>query len=473
MSQDNLDENGPGVTDGQDDSDSPHRIIPWFIIFSAICGFVIIAAGFFATDVDPRLSYAQWPMISVGMAIVMGAVGAQVTTKLKWVSASGAAAMVLVFSHVFTPTTDSPFVYGHLRGTQESVAVVVKGQTRFLSGKTDSDGYWQFFALDNWLNGEIFSITMTLDTETGGPPVIIGCIDLQLLREAVGLPSGLDLTLARIASATEGEEWVLVKTSESEKLGHFGNPECPVNFPDLTVGDLGQSKDGGFGSDLAGLLIPQAAAQEAVDPRQLYYGLSSGNLEVQTDARDSIAGLREGEAIATIIENWSPEQSSQEVDTNLMVAWVSAIRQDRALAVPIATEMSPDQLAYIVALTGSTDRTARYNATELLSWMTQATGWPNPVPEDQSKLLFEAVLAPYQDPVAFARSFAGRDELDVGNVSYNALVALNWAACAMAEDDRAMVADVLAEFEAMDVVRNGDFARTVELARRFRDGNCE
>src|SRR3954447_17270946 len=76
--------------------------------FAAICGFLLIAVGVFSPRSDVDMLRYRWPILAVGLAIIMGAVGAQVSVSYKWVTAAGAAAMVLIFARVFPISPPAP-----------------------------------------------------------------------------------------------------------------------------------------------------------------------------------------------------------------------------------------------------------------------------------------------------------------------------------------------------------------------------
>ncbi|MGF1623644.1 MAG: hypothetical protein ACFCVH_02065, partial [Alphaproteobacteria bacterium] len=227
------------------------------------------------------------------------------------------------------------------------------------------------------------------------------------------------------------------------------------------------------GADLLGLLVRNAAAQEAIaEPDKVYGALSSLSLDEQIQARDYVAGLRDATQISALVEVWSPEQSTQAADTNLLVAWVSAIRQDRDVAVSLASSLNQQQLDYLTELAGSPDRTIRFNATELMSWLVQSTGWSDTVEQDQAEMIVQAVLRPFEDPQGFGTMMTDMSTIDVGNASYNSLVALNWAGCDIADVYREEIVDTLASFESQAFVREGDFSRTLQLSEEYRAMDC-
>jgi hypothetical protein len=449
-----------------DDGGMPRELVFWGIAV----GIMLTACGAAMMALLPQVSNLGALMTCVGFGIVLAAFGARAAgTWQSWsIVGSGAmAVMLFLLLELYAPPPPPvPFVYGHLRGTETMQDVAVAAQNSFLAGRLGTGGHWQFFAREEWLTGDIFSVTATPPSGTLPNPIVIGCLKLSLLRERMGSRDGVDLSLVRDDAHPSKQHWVLVSTGQSDPLGVFGNPLCPVQ---------GRSpiKAASLVRRTANLLVaPAAAANAPLDPGAIFKSLNAESLTGQGQAQDVVAGLRERNEIQALVQSWQPSVWNDRLDTGLLIAWVKGIRQTRDIVIPIASAISREQLDHIVELAGNRDRTTRYNAAELLSWLLQSTAWPNPPPPGQIAAIVEAVLKPFADPENYARALGSKQGIDVGNVSYNALVALQDAKCDMRSQDRDHVAAVLSSFEASEYVRRASLARTASMSQQFRAKPC-
>jgi hypothetical protein len=435
-----------------------------FSIFTACIGFGLIVLPFL---VDPTGFHAyRWPIIVVGLAIISAAVGAQAVARNKWFSAGGSAAMVLIFAQFLNPAPPTSFVYGYIRGTEGFGDMAVEAETPFLTGRIKDGGFFQFFAREEHIKGAIFSIR----AHTAGAlptQIIIGCIPIELLRKYVGAPDGLDLTMYP-DSAAEKQHYSLVQTDQEKPLGQWGNPECrPTQKRPLDTASLPwRYRD---------LLFSTAYA---MDPNQtpdvdaLFKFLDAADLATQVRAQDSVASLRDPKGIAAVIQGWTPARWTSRIDAGLLVAAVRAIRQNRTVAVPIAASLSASQLDHILDLAGNPDATVRYNATELLSWMIQSTGWPSPPPGQQSGLIVDTVLRPFSDAKSFFSPANGSPPINPQYSTYNAIVALDDAKCDMRAQDRKRMLATLKTFESTAPIKELRLSRTAERVGGILTGNC-
>ncbi len=126
----------------------------------------------------------------------------------------------------------------------------------------------------------------------------------------------------------------------------------------------------------------------------------------------------------------------------------------------------------MVELAGSSDYTARYNATELLSWILQSTGWSNGTPAPQAEMIVNAVLRPFADTQAFFQP--GKEPPSSGHTysAYNAMVALNDAKCSMRAADRSRASSTLQTFTASPQVKAFKLEKTSAAAGQFQNKQC-
>ncbi|MBL6082757.1 hypothetical protein JMJ56_32910 [Belnapia sp. T18] len=444
------------------------------IVFAALCGFALVGLALFGTAW--HAAHFRWPILVVGLATILGALGAQVVVRYKWLAASGAAACVILLAQIFRP--EVPFVYGHLHGTENVPQVTVRGQTFFLAGKVSQDLHWQFFARSEWLTGDTFSIRFVEPSQapssssvvsppsTATPrPIIIGCIPMTVLRERVLDPAGADLTLRRVEEAENDGEWRLYQAGRisNQPIGHFGNPECPVTRTSLGA----KTSPVRFAwPRLFSLAFAQTDRGDAAD---LFRNLATTNLDIQTRALSDISHLRDPARISAIVSAWQPGAADLNVEGALLVAWVGSIRQDRSTAVSIGSSLSPEQLSRIVDLMGSSDLTVRRNATELLSWLLQSGSWPAGLRGERYASVVGAVLAPFVDPSAYDTT---HEQTNKGNVRFNALVALQDARCDLPVPTRGEVDAALSAFAGTTYATSGTLPRVLASIARFRGMAC-
>lgn len=447
-----------------------HGMPPPLIYLAVVVGLLLVAAGAALLTLKSAPTNVSALMVCVGFGLVLAAFGARAAGTWRSWSLAGSAAITVVLYLLLAlnpskpPPAAAPFVYGHIEGTEAMQDVEVKGQNSFLVGRVAPQGHWQFFAREQWLTGDYFSIRAKPADGVQPNPIYVGCLKLSLLREKLGSADGVDLTLTTDASDASGQQWILVKTGQQEPLGVFGNPNCPVSGKHaIQASSLARAA-----VDL--LVAPAVAAETLPDLKRLFADLNSDSLTIQGAAQDSVARLRGPENIEAVVNKWKEDFWNEKLDTALLVAWVSGIRQTRDVVVPIADALSHDQIEHIVQLTGSRDRTTRYNAAELLSWLLQSTAWPNPPARDKVSSIFNAALEPFSESREGGGD-PGHSGIERGNVAFNTLVALQDAKCDLRPADRDRAVSVLSSFEVSQRAQAG-MARTLESSRKFRSSAC-
>ncbi len=454
------------------DSTNPNRSLG-FAIFAAACGFALIVVPFLWSDLSLGLQPFRWPIIVVGLAAIAAALGSQATVKYKVYSAGGTAAIVLIFAWALSPKPS--FVWGSIRGTEKFPSAVMMTNSSFLVGRMGDGQIFHFFAREEELRGPIFSITARNTDGALPQQIIIGCIPIDLLKKYLGNSDGLDLTMSPDVADPENPRWKLMETMKPTSIGQWGNPGCIESPTPLKAASLP--------TRLGNAVIPAAqAGLPAMEPAQplklpdevslLLAELGNGDFTTQVRTQDRIARLRDAPSIEAIVRAWNEPWKTQ-VDTGLLVAWVRGIRADRAVAVPIASAMSKAQLDHVVELAGSHDYTVRYNATELLSWMLQSTGWPNGTPATQADIIVGVALKPFTDVQGFFQPAAGVPTASLPNLSaFNAMVALNDAKCSLRSPDRTHAASVLKDFAASPQVATFQLQKTSAAAGQFQNKAC-
>ena len=395
-------------------------------IFSAICGFLLILIAWIAPRSDSDFLRYRWPLMAVGMSIIMGAAGAQVVAKLKWLVAGGAAAMVLVFAYVLKPDPlppSAPYLYGYVRTTGELQSLVLNAGVPLLVGHRGEGTEFQFFGLDTDLRGEYFWIQARNKEGVLPKLIIIGCLKTELLRKQVGNKDGVDLSLSQ--DQKEQQLWYLQETGKPDRLGDFGNPACaPKSEPPIK----GAMLDSTPSQRAWGFIMPAAFAAQGApytgDPKALISSLRSPDFTVQTQTQSAIAGMRNPGQIRALVQLWETDVPPPDVIPNLLIAWVQAIRGDRVVASYIGQAIPDALMSRVVDLAGNPDRLVRFNATEFISWLLQATRWPTQLPPSQVEIIGRAVVAPLTSHDIGILNNSPQEVL-----VYNLLVAIKNSAC--------------------------------------------
>lgn len=447
-----------------------------FSILAAACGFALILLAYASDTLFVGTLPFRWPLIIVGLAAIAAALGAQAVVRNKVYSAGGMAAIVVIFAGLFGEPKPS-FVYGTIRGTDRFPSAVMASNANFLIGRVTDPGDFRFFAREEEIKGPIFSI-VARNVEGALPrQIIIGCIEIDLLKRYLGDSDGLDLTMSPDPQDPQNPRWMLVQTTKTKPLGQWGNPACGAGSgPSLRAASLPSGIREGlvpaaYAAD-PNMAPPTPPLNGQADVEAIFRELDHAEFAFQVRAQDRVAKLQDAPSISAIVKAWKAPWNDR-VDTGLVVAWVRSIRLDRALAVPIASALSKEQLDHIVDLAGSRDSTVRFNATELLSWMLQSTGWPSPPPGPQPTAILEAALRPFTS----TQDFFQRAAPDVAPAAralsaYNTMVALNDAKCVMREADRGRTSQALASFAASAAVQAYGLQKTAAAAGQFLQKPC-
>jgi hypothetical protein len=393
-------------------------------IFSAICGFLLILIAWFGPLSDKDFFRYRWPLFAVGMAIIMGAAGAQIVARLKWLVAGGAAAMVLVFAYILKPDPlppSPPYLYGYIRTTEELRGLVVYTGVPLLVGHRGEITEFQFFGLENDLRGERFWIQAK---NKAGDFVILGCLSMDLLRNKLGNKDGADFTLGQ--DRKEPQNWYLQETGKPDKIGEYGNPGCASPSGPPVKGATLNRHPMNF---LRSFFLPTAYAAQGVpatgDPRALIGGLRSPDFTEQTQVQSVIAGMRNQAQITALVRLWQTDNPPSDIIPSLLIAWVQAIRGDRIVASYIGQVISAQLMRSVIELAGNHDRVIRFNATEFISWVLQSTRWPTELPSSQIELISKEVARPLDNSNELGILSDSPKEFLV----YNLLVAIKDAAC--------------------------------------------
>ncbi len=248
------------------------------------------------------------------------------------------AAIVVIFAAILTPKPS--FVWGSIRGTEKFPTAAMMANSPFLVGRLSDGGYFHFFAREEEIKGQIFSLSAR---GNDGALIIIGCIPIDLLKKYLGNSDGLDLTLNPDTKDPDNPRWMLVQTLKSDPLGQWGNPACQTE-------NRAPLKAASLPSRIGDALVPAAHAMPAgtqpspplkgmADVEVIFRELEGGDFGAQNRAQDRVARLQDAASIGMVVRAWKEPWKSR-ADTSLLVAWVRSIRLDRALAVPIASALS-------------------------------------------------------------------------------------------------------------------------------------
>jgi hypothetical protein len=200
--------------------------VPANLVFIAILVGLLLASGGAAMMILVRdLPNVGGLTACIGFEIVLAAFGARAAGAWGDWSIAGSGAMAVVLFMLMMrfappPPKETPFVYGYIRGTSAMPGVTVTAQDNFLTGQRSTESDWQFFARQDWLTGDIFSITF-LQTNGGKTfKNVIGCIPIDVLKHKVGSQDGADLTLTSDVPDPTRQQWSLRQTNAT-RMTHW------------------------------------------------------------------------------------------------------------------------------------------------------------------------------------------------------------------------------------------------------------
>jgi hypothetical protein len=439
-------------------------------------GLALIAIGVgIMAFASARLFNAGSLAMCIGFGLVLAAFGTRAAgTWQTWsVAGSGGIAIVLFLLLQALPSTqsDTPlFVRGNLHGTNDANSVRMFAAQFLLVGRSSPSEHFRFIAFPEDLDSKSFYVFIVDDKDPTMHENYIGCISVDLLKSRMKSGGSINLTVQK---DSEKKLYRLKDNLDDKEYGEFGSPNCREqrgNHPKAArTRPSTQFATNDAASWFGSMFSIQARAgkmPKAKSPgvSQLIQDLESDSTDVRASARDDLGDRTDASSLALMTSTWEIQKSSYRADLGRLVAWTNAIRDNRDAAPLIAGALSPDQLAYVVQLTGHPDKTMRYNATEVLSWMLQSTGWATAPAPDKSKAIVDEIVNVFSGPKSIKITKPGTD-FDFSNTAFNTLVALDDAKCVLNADTRQSISTVLAPFE-MKYAK--DLGKTIALSKDVR-----
>ncbi len=435
---------------------------------SIAIGLVLIVAGASMMGfVYPRLFNAGSLAMCIGFGLVLAAFGTRAAgTWQTWsVAGSGGIAIVLflLLQALPSPPTEAitpAFVRGNLHGTNDFTSVRMFAAQFLLVGRGNTSDHFRFVAFPEDMKSPNFYLLIVNEKDPSLREAYIGCISSELIMSKM---KSLDWVNLSIEKDQQNEVYRLRDNLDGKEYGEFGGPHCRQQ------GMPGRPK----AADASGNLLEWMARTFGISALaqgstpsipDLIKALEAESSDIRAGARDQLGRLRDPASLKLMTASWDIDKSSYRADLGRLVAWTNATRQDRDTAARIATSLSPEQLGYVVRLTGHADKTMRYNATEVLSWMLQSTGWPNAPAPDTTKTILSEVTNVFAGPDAIKLNKPG-SEFDFANTAFNTLVAVDDAKCVLTPDARQSISTALAPFESKYIK---DLPKTVSMSQGIR-----
>ncbi|MGE3709467.1 MAG: HEAT repeat domain-containing protein [Hyphomicrobiaceae bacterium] len=392
-----------------------------------VAGFALIGIAVLIKSHDPYFEYRGF-VLACGIATVFAGIGSTASIKYKAWSATGAAAIAIILFQVMKPDpAQDQYVRGQIEGTEKFLALYMRGSKPFLAGRIGKDAPFEYVAYRDELNSDTLVVTGELASVDVSRDITIGCIPIGLLKNALSSKRAN----FRLTFNKNGEIWQF--WNNDGHYGEFGSSTCSSKAPKAaTLVSPGSTHAG-----IMSALIPPAYAKQPSGVPRLVAALRSDNLSERSAAREALSRLKTSDEFKELAEAWDIKKSDYRTDLGVLFSWVNAIRTDRAVAPKILTSLDPEQIEYVVGLTGYPDKTIRINATEALSWFLQSTGWPGAPPSEQkTRELVTAIQKVFRSSEAVKelpawRKFAASrtDELNPNNILYNTLYSLEDARC--------------------------------------------
>jgi hypothetical protein len=446
--------------------------IPPALTYLAVAiGLVLVIAGAGMMMFDVRLFNHGSLATCVGFGLVLAAFGTRIAGKWReWsIVGSGATTIALFLLLQTVPQPPPPkvdYVRGNLHGTNDLTSLRMFAAQFLLIGRPTPAEHFRFIAFPDDLESPHFYLQITDDEGDA----YIGCIPTDLIKSRMGASGWINFTVQK---EHDRKIWQLIDNADGREHGEWGSPRCraPGTEPrkQLKVSHRpGPARLAAAAPRLLDAVLPGAALAQPAPARipALLDALESESSEVRASARDQLSLFTDQAAYHAMTATWDVTRSSYRADLGRLVAWVSAIRQNREMAVRVAMALKPDQLAYLVRLTGHGDRTMRYNATEVLSWLLQSTGWPSAPDGGKSDAIVAAVAKAFGGPEDVLVEKAGA-KFDYANTTFNTLVAIDDAKCVLKPDARRRLNESLLAFER-EYLQKVPSPRTLQASQRVR-----
>lgn len=400
------------------DESQPQPIPRGMEYVALIAGLIIAGFGFYYIT----LSSSYWQLsalaVCIGFGIILVAFGTHVHGSYRgWtVVGAGAMAIVLYLVLAFVPLkTTKPYVLITLDSSSEMQSVAASASRSILVGRPTGSESFRMVAFPGDLNTKFINILFVNKAGKSPQEFYIRCVDTEPMRKA--LDHGEDMTF-QLQMLDDTQEYVLIDGISGQQVGTH-KPLCQDKKTPEGVASI---LDGLFGN----IVLSASAAVLNSDIDIYLRGLPSETSETRDWARKSLAQLSSQDDWNYVASSWNITEANYRQDLGRLVAWVSAVNNDRANAVRIVESLNLEQMKYIVELTGSNDSTMRNWSTEFLSWALQATGWPSGSPDradDWGVAFVDALSKNSLPPQPIANGFR------VDRRVNNAIVAIGFAGC--------------------------------------------
>lgn len=426
----------PGPPNSPADPEVPKEL--WYIGLGI--SLLLILAGLFGMAIYDRLYSVGALAVCIGFGIVLVIFGTRASGNFLTFAVVGSGAMAIALYLLLRsyPIAVAPsYMVGDIYNTSIFNAVRGSGKRVFLTGQLVPNGDFRFVIAGDEIGNRFVKFSFDLPDgylQSDGSELkefSINCIS------AVDLKTSIDHGESLSLEEGAGGEFKLVEASSGRKLGRMNAQDCnaPSAEPTIVdeVGFLSWFFSPAYAQDSTAFDIPKAVAI-----------LESDDGYLRDLARDQLASLRGAEAYEAVVGSWNISESSYRADLGRLVAWSSAIRQDRASAVTLAEALTADQLSYVVQLTGQGDITMRQYATEVLHRLLETTSWPNGPSAERAQEIVAATLS-VLSPLSLNPLTKPSMQFSPDNLLYNTIVAIGFAECNIGATYRPLVAVALSD----------------------------
>lgn len=410
-------------------------------------GLLLLFGGLGSMAISSKLYGISVLAVCVGFGITLAVFGSQANGKFLHFNlvGSGATAVALYLLLYYLPIHPfESYVRGKIGGTGMLESVAGKAREDFFVGRASKNDDYKFIIFEDEIGSPqlYFLFQFSKDND-----IYIGCIDSSLFGSRMGEDREVALTLE--PDGNEGK-YALIDNETNQPIGRFNERRCssaPGEAPpkDVTFDFLSMKA---YAADESAIISDALARLDSDDASQ------------RDDARTQLAGLTLPESYTAVARSWHIEDSSYRQDLGRLVAWSEAIKLDRKNAVYIAQSLSPEQLSYLVQLTGQGDITLRQQATEVLHRLLETTSWPSGPPPLTAQAIVKAVTDLLHNPKLAPISKPGVD-FRPDNRLYNTIVAIGFTDCNIAKPLRDEIAGALGQL-SITLEATGDAPKTLE-----------
>ncbi|WP_068088930.1 hypothetical protein [Polycladidibacter stylochi] len=369
---------------------------PLQTFIAVVFSLIILGFGFAFLWREQGLNTQANLLICSGLGLVFAVYGSTVHVNwIKGATITGSAGITYILFTVLQGYTYNKLEYvrGKIHQTKEVKNLFIFAEGPVLSGRSESNGNFEFVAFPQQLDAEVFYISIENDKDHPMRIYSLGCIPTRLLKAHMHKQKPVTLQLA---FKDDGIPY-LWSTSEQKSYGLWSetNQACPQQQADL----LGGLK-GAINTAYSHLAVMNHAYADGLktlsNPLEIEAAIGAlehGDLATRNIARDTLSkNLNKPSVQEAFAQSWDVKRNDYNADFGNLTAWRGAIKVKPELSISFTEVLEAEQLQYVFQLSAHPDRSVSYIASGLIKSTLESTSL-DPVggKDARSKLLTSAL----------------------------------------------------------------------------------